>query len=322
MTVRPAAPASSSSLRDYVGLARPDHWFKNVFMVPGVVLAWTASGRPSFTPFVTALVLAAVSACLVASSNYTLNEWLDAAEDRQHPEKRFRPAAAGRIRAKLAYLQWIVLGLVGLVLGRAVSTGFFWSAFALFVMGIVYNVRPLRSKDRAYIDALSESVNNPLRLLMGWYVLDSGLIPPASLLLAYWMLGAFFMAMKRFGELRHINDSAVAGAYRKSFRHYTPERLLISVMFYATAFGLFGGIFVIRYRVELVLAVPFVAGLMAMYMHLGLLPNSPAQHPEALFRYPGFVAYGCVTAIVLIVCSVIRLPWVDRLFETTIPSGR
>jgi len=24
---------------------------------------------------------------------------------------------------------------------------------------------------------------------------------------------------------------------------------------------------------------------------------------------------------VLIVCSVIRLPWMDRLFETTIPSG-
>ena len=321
MTVTPAAHTDSSSLRDYVGLARPDHWFKNVFMVPGVVLAWTASGRPPFVSLLPALVLATVSACLVASSNYTINEWLDAAEDRKHPEKRFRPAAAGRIRAPLAYLQWIVLAVAGLGIGRAVGLEFFWSAVALFAMGIVYNVRPLRSKDRAYIDALSESVNNPLRLLMGWYVLNSGLVPPASLLLAYWMLGGFFMAMKRFGELRHINDSAVAGAYRKSFRYYTPERLLISVVFYATAFGLFAGIFIIRYRVELVLAVPFVAGLMAMYMHLGLLPNSPAQHPEALFRHPSFVAYGCATAVVLIVCSVIRLPWLDRLFQTTIPSG-
>jgi 4-hydroxybenzoate polyprenyltransferase len=321
MSVTPVGPVENSRVRDYVGLARPDHWFKNVFMVPGVVLAWTAAGRPPIGPFVPALLLAAVSACLVASSNYTLNEWLDAEEDRQHPEKRFRPAAAGRIRASLAYLQWLVLGVVGLAVGRAVGTEFFWSAAALFVMGIVYNVRPLRSKDRPYIDALSESINNPLRLLMGWYVLASGLVPPASLLLAYWMLGAFFMAMKRFGELRHINNTTVAGAYRKSFRHYTPERLLISVVFYATAFGLFGGIFVIRYRVELVLAVPFVAGLMAMYMHLGLLPNSPAQHPEALFRHTGFVVYGCVTALVLIVCSLIRLPWMDRLFQTTIPSG-
>src|SRR5262249_37440647 len=157
---------------------------------------------------------------------------------RQHPEKRTRPAAAGRIRGLLAYLQWALLAVVGLFAARQVSVPFFWSAAALFAMGIVYNVPPMRSKDRPYIDALSESINNPLRLLLGWYTFDCGVIPPASLLLAYWMLGAFFMAMKRFGELRHINDDRVAAAYRKPFRHYTPERLLISVVFYATAFGL------------------------------------------------------------------------------------
>jgi decaprenyl-phosphate phosphoribosyltransferase len=308
-------------LRDYVSLARPDHWFKNVFMVPGVVLGWTACGRPDVGGLLPGIALAVVSACLVSSSNYTINEWLDAPEDRQHPEKKHRPSAAGRIRAPLAYLQWIVLAVAGLAIARLISTPFFWSTAALFAMGIVYNVRPIRSKDRAYMDALSESINNPLRLMLGWYTIDCGLVPPASLLLAYWMLGAFFMAMKRFGELRHLDNGAVAAAYRKSFRHYTPERLLISVVFYATAFGLFGGVFLIRYRVELVFAVPFVAGLMAMYMHLGLLPDSPAQHPEALFRHKPFLLYGCLTAFALIVCSIVRMPWLDRVFQSTIPSG-
>jgi len=308
-------------LRDYISLARPDHWFKNVFMLPGIVLGWVACGRPAVASIVIPVVLGLVSACLVASSNYTINEWLDAAEDREHPDKKRRPAAAGRIRGSLAYLQWILLAIAGLLVAGLVSVPFFWSAAALFAMGIIYNVTPIRSKDRPYIDALSESVNNPLRLLLGWYTIDCGLVPPASLLLAYWMLGAFFMAMKRFGELRHINDDGVAAAYRKSFRHYTPERLLISVVFYATAFGLFGGIFLIRYRVEFILAVPFLAGLMAMYMHLGLLPNSPAQNPEALFRHRPFLIYGCLTAFILIVCSVVRIPWLDQLFQSTIPSG-
>lgn len=308
-------------IRDYISLARPDHWFKNVFMLPGIVLGWMACGRPSVESMIPGAALGILSACLVASSNYTINEWLDAAEDRQHPEKKRRPAAAGRIRASLAYLQWILLAIAGLVVGRLVSVPFFWSAAALFVMGIIYNVAPIRSKDRPYIDALSESVNNPLRLLLGWYILDCGLVPPASLLLAYWMLGAFFMAMKRFGELRHLKDDGVAAAYRRSFRHYTTERLLISVVFYATAFGLFFGVFLIRYRVELILAVPFLAGLMAMYMKLGLMPNSPAQNPEALFRHTPFLLYGCLTAFVLIVCSVVRMPWLDRLFQSTIPSG-
>jgi decaprenyl-phosphate phosphoribosyltransferase len=310
-----------SRFRDYVGLARPDHWFKNVFMLPGVLLSWLASPNRDLRAAVISVCLGLASACLICSSNYTINEWLDAPEDRKHPEKKNRPAAAGRINAVLAYIQWIVLGAAGLGLAWVVNRPFFFSALALLVMGIVYNVRPIRSKDRAYLDVLSESVNNPLRLLLGWYAVGSLLIPPASLLLSYWMLGAFFMAIKRFAEMRHINDMAVASAYRRSFRAYTPERLLVSVIFYASAFGLFSGIFLIRYRPELVLAIPFLAGLMAVYMHLGFLPNSPAQHPEALFKHPAFLVYGITTAAVLVICMVIRIPWLSQLFDSTVPGG-
>ncbi len=308
-------------LRDYVSLARPDHWFKNVFMFPGVLLGWLASGRQNPREAFVSVVLGIVAACLVASSNYTINEWLDAPEDRKHPEKKNRPAASGRIRRAFAYAQWLLLGAAGLWVARIVNVPFFLSAAALFVMGIIYNVPPLRSKDRPYLDVLSESVNNPLRLLLGWYAVGCLLIPPASLLLSYWMLGAFFMAVKRFAELRHINDVTVAGAYRRSFRSYTSDRLLVSVIFYASAFGLFSGIFLIRYRAELILAVPFLAGLMAMYMYLGFLPNSPAQHPEALFRHPVFLVYGSVTAAVLVLCTIVRIPWLSRLFESTVPAG-
>ena len=66
-------------LRDYVSLARPDHWFKNVFMMPGIVLGWIACGQPPVAPLLPLIGLAFASACLIASSNYTINEWLDAA---------------------------------------------------------------------------------------------------------------------------------------------------------------------------------------------------------------------------------------------------
>jgi hypothetical protein len=42
--------------------------------------------------------------------------------------------------------------------------------FAL--QGIVYNVRPLRTKDKPYLDVISESINNPLRLTIGWAMID------------------------------------------------------------------------------------------------------------------------------------------------------
>ena len=43
---------------------------------------------------------------------------------------------------------------------------------------------PVRTKDRAYLDVLSESVNDPLRLLMGWFAIIPDALPPSSLILA------------------------------------------------------------------------------------------------------------------------------------------
>ena len=40
-------------------------------------------------------------------------------------------------------------------------------------MGVVYNVKPLRSKDLPIFDVLSESVNNPIRFLIGWYLMNN-----------------------------------------------------------------------------------------------------------------------------------------------------
>ena len=85
-------------------------------------------------------------------------------------------------------------------------------------------------------------------------------VPPVSLLIAYWMAGAFFMATKRYAEFRHIADPKIAAAYRRSFAYYTEDRLLVSVVFYATACALFSGIFIVRYHLELILLTPLAAG--------------------------------------------------------------
>ena len=59
------------------------------------------------------------------------------------------------------------------------------------------------------------------------------------------------MGVKRFAELRHIDDAKTAAAYRSSFKYYTTERLLISIVTYTTAFALFGGIFLIPFAMVL-----------------------------------------------------------------------
>ena len=189
------------------------------------------------------------------------------------------------------------------------------SALGLWVMGIVYNVPPLRAKEWPYGDVLVEALNNVIRLALGWFAVVVTHVPPVSLLVAYWMAGAFFMATKRLAEYRYIGDAEVAGNYRRSFRFYTEDRLLVSLLFYALVSALFGGIFIIRYHLELTLFAPMGLGLFAFYLHLGLQPNSPTQRPEQLYRERAFVGYAAACAVVFVVLMFTSMPALYEWFN-------
>jgi 4-hydroxybenzoate polyprenyltransferase len=304
-----------SALRAHLAIARPDHWFKNGFMVLGIVLA--LSYRPEVLQGGAwwRLVVAVVATCLVASSNYVLNEILDAPHDRHHPLKRSRPIPSGRVSVRWAYVEWLALAAAGGGLAWSVNEPFFWSAAWLWVMGVLYNVPPIRTKEWAYVDVLTESINNPIRLLLGWFALVESHLPPMSLAIAYWMAGAFLMAIKRYAEYRHIGNPEVAAAYRRSFRHYTEERLLISAVFYAVVGAVFGGIFIVRYHLELVFCAPLIAGLFAYYLKLGTLADSPAQRPEHLYRHQRFMSYVVLCVMAFAVLLFVRIPALYRWFE-------
>ena len=297
----------------HLELFRLDHSVKQIFVLPGIVIAASLSGA-AFTPALlwrTAMGLFAVVAA--ASSNYVLNELLDAPFDRLHPTKRLRPAACGRVYAPLAYAQWIASGAAGCLLALAVSKMLLLSVFSLWAMGCLYNIPPIRTKDIAYLDVLSESVNNPIRFCVGWYIVTSAILPPVSLLVAYWMLGGYFMALKRFSEFRQIG-SASAAQYRRSFRFYNEQSLLVSVLFYASTSMLFFGAFLMRYRIEMIFCFPFVALLMAVYFNLAFTHDSSVQHPEKLYREPWLMALLILCSGVLIVTSFVHLPWLTQLF--------
>lgn len=314
----PAAGAGGSLLarvRPCLAIARPDHWFKNVFMALGVLLAYFYHPELLGTSTALAILWAVAATCLIASSNYVLNEILDAPTDRSHPTKRHRPIPAGQVALPVAYALWVVLGAAGLGMALALSPAFFGAGLFLLVMGVIYNVRPIRSKDLPYVDVLTESINNPIRLLLGWFAVFSVEFPPVSLLVAYWMVGAFFMASKRLAEYRYIADPKAAAAYRSSFRHYDEEKLLISMFFYTTCFALFLGVFIIRYHLELILIFPLVAGFICYYLHVTFKKDSAAQSPERLYREKGLMAYLVVCVAAFVGLMFVRIPKLYDLFN-------
>lgn len=306
-----------ATLRGHIEVMRPDHWFKQVFALPGIAAA-LSDGTGSIPGGVAGrIIIGLVATSLVASSNYVINELLDAPSDLEHPTKRHRPVPSGRVNVPLALVQWILLMVIGVGMGFLVNLELGLVVLALWIMGCVYNIPPVRSKDAPYLDVLSESINNPLRMLAGWYMTGIDAFAPTSLLLSYWMVGSYFMALKRFAEYNEIGDPGRAASYRASFRYYTPERLLVSVVFYASAAMLFLGAFVMRYRLELILAFPFIAVVMAIYFSLSFKQGSAVINPEKLYRERGLMAAVIVCSVLMLVFMFVDIEVLDTVFRPT-----
>jgi 4-hydroxybenzoate polyprenyltransferase len=319
MLERRLTSETGSILKRYASIARPDHWIKNIFMLPGTALALAlypelAAGR-SFSRHVLSTLIALISTCLIASANYTINEWLDADFDKFHPVKSSRPAVRGELDRRLVYLQYAVLAIAGLTLAATIGAVFVVFSVLLLVMGLVYNVEPVRSKDKAYIDVLSESINNPLRLLLGWSAIIDSALPPISVLVSYWMGGAYLMAIKRYAEFRMIDDHALAARYRRSFANYDEKKLLISAVFYAINSAFFLGIFLVKYRFEFLVSFPFFALLFSWYLGISMDARSLAISPERLHQERKFAAYVCILVAMLTALLFIDIPFLKYFVD-------
>lgn len=294
-------------MKKYIRIMRLDHWIKQLFILPGIVFGIVLSRSVISSELIIRMIRGVIAACFIASSNYVINEWLDAAFDKYHPVKKHRSAVESSMDKRIVYALYLFLAVVGFIIGsfsKSVLLLLVW----LWIMGIIYNVKPLRTKDIAFVDVLTESINNAIRLLIGWFIVVDSYFPPVSIVTGYWLAGAFLMAIKRFAEYRMINDPEIAGLYRKSFKHYSSRSLLASSFFYGMSSTLFIGIFLIKYRVELILFMPFLIGLFCYYFWIAFKEDSAVQKPEKLFTEKGLMIYTLLLCGLFLLLMLIRMP--------------
>ncbi len=304
-----------NKLKYYVNIARPDHWFKNFFMLPGIVLAIQYNQIVFDKAFVINLILAIISVCFIASANYVINEWLDAEFDKFHPVKKNRPSVIQGLKANWIYTEYVLIATIGLITAFQISMSYFYTSIFFLIMGFMYNVNPFRTKNKVYLDVISESINNPIRFCLGWFIISPMVFPPSSILISYWMGGAFLMGAKRFAEYRFINDSKVAGLYRESFKHYDEEKLLISTVFYAITSSFFLGAFLIKHRIELLLCFPLFAVLFTWYLKIAFKEDSPVQNPEKLYKEKKFMIFLVFLITFTIALVYIKIPFMQILIH-------
>ena len=73
----------------------------------------------------------------------------------------------------------------------------------------------------------------------------------------------------------------------------------------------FIGIFLVKYKIELILAIPFIVGLLCYYFYISFSEDSVVQKPEKLYKEKGLMLYCLFLVVLFIILMNIRIPGLD-----------
>ena len=194
----------------FLELLRPQQWVKNAFVLVGLVF-----GHAWRDPALLAAALAATAAfCLASGAVYAFNDARDAAQDREHPDKRGRPVARGALAPREAYALAALAAAAGLALAAWAGWKVAAIAAAYLALNIVYS---LGLKRVPVAEVVAIAAGFMLRLLAG--TLGIGIAPSNWLLACGFLLTLFLGFAKRRAELERL--SAGAGEHRPVLEAYS-----------------------------------------------------------------------------------------------------
>ena len=245
----------------------------------------------------------------ISTANYIINEIVDAPYDAHHPTKQNRPLLKGEIKKAPFLFMGIILSFASLLLAYAYfNLPFFFSLLALLVAGFVYNIKPVRTKDIPFLDSISESANNPIRFLIGWFAFSLPSIwPPLSLLLCWWAFGNFLMIAKRLSEFRFLKDKA--GQYRNSLKKYTKKSLMFGMTFSAVIFFVTYLVLALIYDLRYFLYFsPFLGFYIYLFFKKTMKEDEVMEEPERLLSNPKFALYTLFLLIIYFLSAFLEKP--------------
>jgi decaprenyl-phosphate phosphoribosyltransferase len=197
---------------------RPRQWLKNIALFTTIFF----TGYLFDFKLVWQSLLGFGVFCLLASSNYIINDILDAPSDRKHPFKKFRPIASGKLPIPLALVVSFLFMITGLYIGSILGRSFF--ILSILFVSLQYSYS-LFLKKISVIDILTITAGYFIRVYAGEAA--TGLHISVWVALAALSLALFLAIGKRRAELTLIQGytGVLPRDTRESLSHYS-EKLL------------------------------------------------------------------------------------------------
>jgi 4-hydroxybenzoate polyprenyltransferase len=191
---------------------RPRQWVtKNIFIFAAIVFDKQLLVVDSFLRTLAGFALF----CLISSSVYIFNDIADVEADRQHPEKKNRPLASGKLPMSAAWTAGILLAAVTLGIGYWLAPSFGYVIGLYFLLNLAYSKW---LKHIPIVDVLVISAGFVLRVGAGVTLIQVERFSP-WLYVVMTLLSLFLGFGKRRAELALLAKGA--GSHRKVLEGYT-----------------------------------------------------------------------------------------------------
>jgi len=252
-------------LKNYFKLLRVPQWIKNFFVFVPLIFAKQLFNFQSLTEVLLGFTLFSFTASIV----YIINDIIDADSDRQHPEKKNRPIASGKIKPSTGIITAFILLIITVVLSFGVNISFILLLAAYLVLNILYT---FSFKHIVLLDIFSIAAGFVLRVIAGAVIIN---VEVSSWLILTTMFISLFLAiMKRRSELNYSIEEGskvsrkVLSQYSKRYTEQIASIAASGVIICYALYTVSERTISIFHTDNLIYTLPFVAFGIFRYMYL------------------------------------------------------
>jgi 4-hydroxybenzoate polyprenyltransferase len=260
---------------------RPKQWTKNVFVFGALVF----DAKMIEPTYLVRTLIGFFIFCLVSGVVYLINDLTDVEKDRQHPKKRHRPLAAGRLSVRVAQLAIAVIVLISVPLAVFIEPLFAVIVSAYLLLQVAYSYL---LKNVVIVDVLTIAAGFVLRVAGGAALVQADRFSP-WLYVCTVLLALFLGLSKRRGELVLLQENA--NSHRAILEEYSIPMLdeMISVVTATTvlAYALYTfdpGNPHLPENHAMMLTIPFVLYGIFRYLYLTHQKGETAPPDEVLLK--------------------------------------
>lgn len=205
-------------MNNIIKLLRPHQYVKNIFVFAPLFFSFNFVKADIINTIIVFILFS-----LIASSIYVLNDYMDIDEDKQHPKKKYRPLASGKVSKNTAKILIILLSSISLISAYFININLFVVLLVYFVLNIAYS---LKLKHITIVDIFIIATGFVLRLFAGASVVENQL--SMWIIILTFLLALFLAVAKRRDDVLLASEGKET---RKNIDGYNLEFVNATMVF-------------------------------------------------------------------------------------------